>query len=104
MQHDDDHAYDRSLVDRGRIIFARPAYPPTRGVTDMRSKVAMTVAEMDCIYPDCLIATEFGKACEHSCPHEASKRAEARKLIADLTIAVLADAIHRVQKARRENP
>ena len=24
----------------------------------------------DCIYPDCLIVTDFGSACEHSCPHE----------------------------------
>ncbi len=24
----------------------------------------------DCIHPDCLIQTDFGKACEHSCPYE----------------------------------
>jgi hypothetical protein len=25
----------------------------------------------DCLYPECLIATDFGSACEHSCPFEA---------------------------------
>jgi hypothetical protein len=29
----------------------------------------------DGYYPDCLIATEFGLACEHSCPHEREMRA-----------------------------
>jgi hypothetical protein len=24
----------------------------------------------DCIYPDCLVVTDFGSACEHSCPFE----------------------------------
>jgi hypothetical protein len=31
----------------------------------------------DCIYPDCQIKTEFGKACEHSCEYEKTmKRAK----------------------------
>lgn len=29
----------------------------------------MDEEEDDCIYPDCLIRTQFGSACEHSCPH-----------------------------------
>jgi rubrerythrin len=29
-------------------------------------------AAADCIYPDCLIRTEFGAACEHSCEHQAA--------------------------------
>src|SRR6266436_3256941 len=33
--------------------FAGPATAPSRE---------------DCIYPDCLITTDFGAACEHSCP------------------------------------
>lgn len=24
----------------------------------------------NCMYPDCQIKTDFGEACEHSCPHE----------------------------------
>jgi methionyl-tRNA synthetase len=24
----------------------------------------------DCIYPDCLVVTDYGSACEHSCPFE----------------------------------
>lgn len=31
----------------------------------------MTDHAADCIYPACQIPTEFGKACEHSCEHEA---------------------------------
>ena len=37
-----------------------------------------------CIYPDCLIRTDFGRACEHSCPHEERHRAERRKAIEDM--------------------
>lgn len=33
-----------------------------------------TMNDLDCIYPDCLIKTDFGKACEHSCPYEERKR------------------------------
>jgi len=36
------------------------------------------MTERDCIYPDCLIPTDFGKDCEHSCPYEAEKH-EPRK-------------------------
>jgi hypothetical protein len=27
----------------------------------------------DCIYPDCLVKTDFGPACEHSCPYYRSQ-------------------------------
>jgi hypothetical protein len=26
--------------------------------------------QRDCIYPDCLVVTDYGSACEHSCPFE----------------------------------
>lgn len=32
--------------------------------------MAKEINELDCMYPDCLIKTAFGKACEHSCPHQ----------------------------------
>ena len=30
--------------------------------------------ELDCMFPDCQIKTEFGKACEHSCPYEEQRK------------------------------
>ncbi len=30
--------------------------------------------ERDCMFPDCLVKTTFGCACEHSCPFESEKR------------------------------
>ena len=28
----------------------------------------------DCIFPDCQIKTDYGPACEHSCPHEKQQK------------------------------
>src|SRR5258708_33435157 len=33
----------------------------------------------DCIYPDCLVVSDFGLACEHSCPCELEYRANRYK-------------------------
>ena len=33
----------------------------------------------DCIYPDCQQVTDFGSACEHSCPYESDMKEEARQ-------------------------
>ena len=38
---------------------------------------SLSVEKRDCIFPDCLIRTDFGPACEHSCPWEKSERAAA---------------------------
>jgi hypothetical protein len=39
--------------------------------------VARGLAPTDCIYPDCLIVTDFGRACEHSCPYERQQQKRA---------------------------
>jgi len=52
------------------------------------------ISELDCIYPDCLIRTAFGLACEHSCPFEDKIKAEriaARKRIKAITKAAFAN-------------
>lgn len=33
----------------------------------------------DCIYPDCQQVTDFGNACQHSCPYEGDAKAEDRQ-------------------------
>lgn len=37
----------------------------------------------DCIFPDCLVPTDFGHACEHSCPWEKEMRSEREPTDAD---------------------
>ena len=37
------------------------------------------MAAQDCIYPDCQIKTDYGHACEHSCPYEMENKAPRRR-------------------------